>query len=237
MTAPQTPQGRLQGPLRLIVFDVDGTLVDSQGDIVAAMGHAFGRAGLRAPARAETLGIVGLSLDTAIARLAPALPAEMQGQMVGWYREAYMDLRAKTGAAASSPLYPHAREVLKALHAVPENLLGLATGKSRRGLDKLLEAHGLGPYFVTRQDSDHHPSKPHPAMLRAALSETGAEPAQAVMVGDTTFDMDMAEAAGLPFVGVAWGYHDPARLTRARAILRDFRDLPGLLDELWEPAT
>jgi phosphoglycolate phosphatase len=121
-------------------------------------------------------------------------------------------------------------------HAQPETLLGVATGKSRRGLDKLFEAHDLARYFVTCQVSDHHPSKPHPAMLQAALSETGVEGRDAVMIGDTTYDRDMALAAGVPFIGVSWGYHDVDALTGAAAILRDFRELPGILTNIWEAA-
>lgn len=222
--------------LRLIVFDVDGTLVDSQGDIVAAMGHAFARADHPAPSREEVLGIVGLSLETAIPRLAPALSPETHARMVEWYKDAYVGLRAQVGAEQSSPLYPHVRETLAALGDVPENLLGVATGKSRRGLDKLLEAHGLGSLFVTRQVSDHHPSKPHPAMLHAALSETGVGPADAVMIGDTTYDMQMAQAAGIPFIGVGWGYHPRDALTGAAGILDDMRELPAMLDTIWERA-
>lgn len=222
--------------LRLIVFDVDGTLVDSQGDIVAAMGEAFARADHPAPAREEVLGIVGLSLDIAIPRLAPALSPDVHARMVGWYKDAYTGLRARAGAEQSSPLYPHVRATLGALHDVPENLLGVATGKSRRGLDKLLQAHGLGPLFVTQQVSDHHPSKPHPAMLRAALSETGVAPADAVMIGDTTFDMQMAQAAGVPFIGVGWGYHPREVLTGAAGLIDDMRELPAMLDRLWESA-
>lgn len=226
----------MTGALKLVIFDVDGTLVDSQGDIVAAMAHAFDRAGHPAPPREATLGIVGLSLDMAFPRLAPDLPVETHVAMVDWYKEAYMELRAQAGAAASSPLYPHATDTLAALHAQPETLLGVATGKSRRGLDKLLEAHDLGRYFVTTQVSDHHPSKPHPAMLQAALSETGIEARDAVMIGDTTYDRDMARAAGVPFIGVGWGYHDIADLTGAAAILRDFRELPEVLTTIWEAA-
>ena len=227
----------MTAPLKLIIFDVDGTLVDSQGDITAAMAHAFDRAGHPAPSRDQTLGIVGLSLDVAIPRLAPDLPADTHAQMVEWYKEAYIHLRAQSGAALSSPLYPHALETLQALHAVPENLLGVATGKSRRGLDKLLEGHNLSHLFITQQVSDHHPSKPHPAMLHAALSETGIDARDAVMIGDTTFDMDMAGAAGIPFIGVNWGYHPAGRMTNAAAVISDFRDLPAALSTLWETTT
>lgn len=226
----------MTAPLKLVIFDVDGTLVDSQGDIVAAMAHAFDRAGHPAPAREATLGIVGLSLDAAFPRLAPELPAEMHGAMVEWYKEAYVELRSQAGAAASSPLYPHALETLAALHKQPETLLGVATGKSRRGLDKLFEGHDLERFFVTSQVADHHPSKPHPAMLLAALSETGIEPRDAVMIGDTTYDRDMAQAAGVPFIGVSWGYHDASELTGAVAILGGFRELPGVLSTIWEAA-
>jgi len=156
----------LTGRSRLIVFDVDGTLVDSQHDIVAAMAQAFARADMAPPSRAQVLGIVGLSLDHAIGRLAPALPPAMHARMTGWYKEAYIALRSEAGAAESSPLYPHVGTVLSALGDVPSNLLGVATGKSRRGLDTLLLAHGLARRFVTTQVSDDHPSKPHPSTCK-----------------------------------------------------------------------
>ena len=225
------------GPLRLVVFDVDGTLVDSQADILAAMAYAFECADHPCPSRDQVLGIVGLSLDVAVARLAPALEPTHHAQMVNWYKDAYIDLRAKIGAAQSSPLYPGALEVIKTLHDVPEILLGLATGKSRRGLDKLLEAHDLGRYFVTQQVSDHHPSKPHPAMLHAALSDTGVNAADAVMIGDTSFDMEMAHAAGMAGIGVSWGYHPREALHLAERIIDDFSDLPNCLTNLWETAS
>ncbi|MEQ8258356.1 MULTISPECIES: HAD-IA family hydrolase [Roseovarius] len=222
--------------LRLVIFDVDGTLVDSQADIVAAMSHAFARAEREAPTREAILSIVGLSLDRAIALLAPDLEAGMQDRMVEWYKDAYVALRAEIGAAQSSPLYPGAREVLEALNAQPETLLGVATGKSRRGLDKLLEGHGLERMFITQQVSDHHPSKPHPSMIRAALSETGLEPHQAVMIGDTSFDMEMAAAAGVAGIGVGWGYHPRESLGAARHVIERFEDLPPLLQQIWEAA-
>lgn len=223
----------MTGPLRLIIFDVDGTLVDSQGDIVAAMTQAFERAVHPAPDHAAVLGIVGLSLDVAIPRLAPHLSAQTHAEIVQSYKDAYMGLRVQSGVAQSSPLYPHVRDTLEALHAVPEYLLGVATGKSARGLDKLLDGHALRHLFVTRQVSDHHPSKPHPSMIEAALAETGVAPENAVMIGDTSFDMEMARAAGVPGIGVSWGYHAPEVLGAVNTILNDFRDLPGVLDQLW----
>jgi phosphoglycolate phosphatase len=169
----------------------------------------------------------------AVARLAPHLPADVRARIVADYKTAYMGLRAEAGVAHSSPLYPHARATLEALHAVPETLLGVATGKSARGLDKLLDGHDLRPYFVTRQVADHHPSKPHPSMIRAALAETGVAPENAVMVGDTSFDMEMAQAAGITGIGVSWGYHRPEALGAAARIVEDFRDLAGVLEDVW----
>lgn len=221
---------------RLIIFDVDGTLVDSQNDIVSAMTHAFTRAEEKVPDRKTILGIVGLSLDVAIARLAPQLPVALQARMVEWYKQAYMQLRASSGAAQSSPLYPYARETLAHFFAQPDVVLGVATGKSRRGLDKLLQGHELQHLFGTEQVSDNHPSKPDPAMLRAALTETGAEPGDAVMIGDTSFDMEMAHAAGIRGIGVSWGYHPRSALSAAYSIVDDFRELPACLNTIWEMA-
>jgi phosphoglycolate phosphatase len=122
--------------------------------------------------------------------------------------------------------------MLEKLAARDDLLLGVATGKSRRGLDKLLDGHELRGIFVTTQVADHHPSKPHPAMLQAALDETGMETAHAVMIGDTTFDMDMARAAGITGIGVEWGYH-PAGDLDCAYMLRGWSDLGGCLDRIW----
>ncbi len=219
-------------PLRLIIFDVDGTLVDSQGDIVASMNHAFAAIGAPAPERAAIIGIIGLSLDVAMPRLAPGLEAAAHDALVEEYKRSYMGRRAEAGAAESSPLFPGTRQMLESLGTRADLLLGIATGKSRRGLDKLLEGHGLTKLFVTAQVADHHPSKPHPAMLHAALSETGIDAADAVMIGDTTYDMDMARAAGIRTIGASWGYH-PAADLRADHMLSAWSDLPACLDLLW----
>ncbi|WP_412505374.1 HAD-IA family hydrolase [Roseovarius sp. SYSU LYC5161] len=226
----------MTAPLRLIVFDVDGTLVDSQRDIVGAMRHAFATAGVPVPERSAILRIVGLSLDVAIPRLAPDTPPAMHRRMVDWYKDAYVQLRSEAGAAESSPLYDHAQAIVEGLHAVPGNILGIATGKSRRGLDKLLDGHGIRHLFLTQQVSDHHPSKPHPSMLHAAMDETGIERGNAVMIGDTSYDMEMARAAGVTGIGVGWGYHGPDAMHEAAHVLEDFRDLPEFLENHWRGA-
>ena len=217
--------------LRLVVFDVDGTLVDSQADIVGSMGDAFAGLGLAAPHRAAVLGIVGLSLPQAMSVLAPDAD---NARLVDSYKQAYAARRAADGAGKSSPLYPGARAAIQRLHAQPDVRLGVATGKSKRGLDLLLEAHDLAPYFITRQVADFHPSKPHPSMLHTAMTEAGVEAGQTVMIGDTTFDMQMAGAAGVDFVGVDWGYHPATALQDAQTVLTDFGELDAALAEIWK---
>ncbi len=217
--------------LRLVVFDVDGTLVDSQALILGAMAAAFDAVGAPLPPRAQVLGIVGLSLPVAMARLAPDADG---AALVAAYRDAFFRMRLRDTA----PLYPGALNTLDALARDPAVLLGIATGKSRRGLEALLDAHGLAGRFVTVQTADDHPSKPHPSMLARAMADTGVEPAQAVMVGDTSFDMDMARAAGMAAIGVGWGYHPAADLhaAGAAAVIDRFDALAGALGTLWEAA-
>lgn len=220
-------------PLRLVIFDVDGTLVDSQADILGAMTRAFEAQNLEVPARDEVLGIVGLSLPVAMARLVPDASPAVQSGLVEGYKSAYVEMRAKVGAAQSSPLYPGARDVLEALHRVPDILMGLATGKSKRGLDKLVEAHDLKHFFVTQQVADFHPSKPHPSMILQAMADAGVSPQDTVMVGDTSFDMDMAAAAGVKGIGVSWGYHPVAALGCAGHIVDEFSALTDVLTAVW----
>lgn len=216
--------------MRLVVFDVDGTLVDSQAHILAAMGAAFAALDLPVPDRVACLGVVGLSLPEAMARLAPELSAADNAALVAAYKDSFAGLRAET----LSPLYPGAAEALRRLAARGDIVLGLATGKSRRGLNHILAAHGWRDLFQTVQVADDHPSKPHPSMLHACLSETGIAPGHAVMVGDTVFDMDMARAAGMPGLGVAWGYHPAARL--GPGAIQDFTELDGALRRIWDGA-
>lgn len=216
--------------MRLVVFDVDGTLVNSQAEISKAMNTGFAAAGLPEMDTPQILSIVGLSLPVAVAQLVPDAGIAVQERVVDGYRTAFQALRR---AGAVPPLYPGARDCLDALSARDDVILGIATGKSTRGLTALLETHGLLGRFVTRQTADGHPSKPHPAMLESALREAGINAAQAAMVGDTTYDMEMARDAGVTGFGVAWGFHDPATLGAAGAasISPDFPALTqALLD-------
>ena len=219
--------------LKLVIFDMDGTLIDSQDFIYMAMQYAFDKAGHPAPQKADVLSIVGLSLDEAVNVLLPELNATENKRTVDLYRHSCIELRAKMGAEAKAPLYPGALEALARLHGLDEVLMGVATGKARRGLDHAYHAHNIGHYFQTSQTADNHPSKPHPSMLHQALADTGVEAKRAVMVGDTEFDMEMGRAAGFKTIGVSWGYHPIARLGAADMIIDQFADLDAALAEMW----
>ena len=223
--------------LRLVIFDVDGTLIDSQAHILAAMGAAFAAHDRPAPPRADTLSIVGLSLPVAMARLAPDLP-DHHDSLVAAYKDAFARLRLSPDGAALSPLFPGARAALDHLAGQDHTLLAIATGKSRRGLDHILDLHDLRGLFQSVQVADDHPSKPHPSMIHACLRDTGVDPRRAAILGDTTFDIDMGRAAGIRSIGVTWGYHPATALTRAGAdaLIDDFAALPETLDRLGVPA-
>lgn len=216
----------------LVIFDVDGTLVDSQVAIVAAMRGAFETVGRAAPAPAAVLAIVGLSLPQAMARLLPGADADEIAALVAAYKQRYVAARAGDGAETGAPFYPGARAALARLRAAG-HLLGVATGKARRGLEHLIAAEGLEGVFAVTQTADDAPSKPDPAMVLNCLAAVGADPRQAVVVGDTEFDMDMARAAGVRGIGVAWGYHPVARLWRGGAsrVIAGFDDLDAALAE------
>jgi len=200
--------------LRLAIFDCDGTLVDSQANICMAMEHAFDEAGMAPPPRHATRRIVGLSLVEAMRQLLPDADDSLHRDMAERYKQAFFTLRGN--GLVDEPLYDGMAGVLS---EPDENgwLLGVATGKSDRGLEHCLATHGLSRHFVTLQTADRHPSKPHPAMLEAALFEAGALPGDAVMIGDTAYDMMMAVNGRVRALGVDWGYHTPAELLEAGA--------------------
>ena len=200
---------------KLAVFDCDGTLVDSQANIIAAMTDAFARAGLPIPDPHATRRIVGLSLTEAMTAMLPGGEPALMLELAENYRQAFHRLRA-AGALAAEPLYPGVADGLIELQARGW-ALGVATGKSDRGLALCLEHHGLTALFVTLQTADRHPSKPHPGMLHTAIAEAGATALDTVMIGDTVFDIAMGRNAGARSIGVDWGYHDASELIGAGA--------------------
>lgn len=222
---------------RLVIFDVDGTLVDSQEAILTAMAGAFELCELTLPPRATVLGIVGLSLPQAMAELCPEEPAERHAALVAGYKASYRALREAGGGEDGVPFFPGALAALDRLGAAGHTL-GIATGKARRGLDHMLDSHDLRARFKTTQSSDDAPSKPDPGMVLNCLAETGANPADTVVVGDTEFDMAMARAAGVGAIGVAWGYHAEERLHRGGAmrIVSSFEALDAAIADLRVPS-
>jgi phosphoglycolate phosphatase len=213
--------------VNLIVFDVDGTLVDSQTLIVAAQRETFLKHGLEPPTRERSLSIVGLSLPEAFTALVgPDGPVE---SLVEGYRQAFARLR--TDPAYHEPLFPGAAAVLTELAGRADAVLGIATGKSRRGVAHLLARHGWDRLFATIQTADDAPSKPHPGMLEQAMAEVGASPGASVMIGDSTFDMVMARSAGMDAIGVSWGYHEAGALrdAGAQAIVDSYAELHARL--------
>jgi phosphoglycolate phosphatase len=218
--------------MRLVIFDCDGTLVDSQHNIVAAMTEAFRTHGVAVPEPDSVRRVVGLNLIEAIVRLLPVELQDRASDIGGSYVEAFRVLRTRRDH--EEPLYPGVVEVLDALDA-PETILGIATGKSRRGLHSTLDRHGLRERFVVLKTADDGPGKPHPRILLDAMAEAGAAAESTAMIGDTVFDMRMARRAEAYAIGVGWGYHEAEELDAAGAhrVIESFGDLPETLETLW----
>lgn len=221
---------------RLIAFDFDGTLVDSQRAITEAMALAFREAGREAPPACRVRRVVGLRLEEAIARLldATAEKAADAGALVpgiaASYRRAFAGLRDRPDF--DEPLVEGAREVIEELDRSGV-ILAIATGKNRRGLVASLERHGLDSHFTTLKTADDGPGKPHPGILLDAMAEVGVRPEETLLIGDTIYDIQMARNAGAAALGVAWGYHETGELLAAgaAAVLSDFAQLwPALTD-------
>ncbi len=199
---------------KLAIFDCDGTLVDSQGNICVAMDEAFMAVKLTPPPPDATRRITGLSLPEAMKALLPGAEAALHDELVDHFKTAFFAMRS-TGAV-HEPLYEGIGELVETLDTEGW-LLGIATGKSDRGLANVLATHDLADRFVTLHTADRHPSKPHPSMIEACMTDTGAAPETTIMIGDTSYDMEMAKAAGVMAIGVGWGYHPPLELTAAGA--------------------
>jgi phosphoglycolate phosphatase len=214
--------------LKFAVFDCDGTLVDSQHHIVAAAQAAFARHDLPPPAAELVRTGIGLPLRQALARLAPEGDDALHDGLTEAYKAVFFEMRHRPDHW--EPLYPGVVETLDLLSAEGW-LLGIATGKAKRGLLAVLEMHGLRDRFVVLRTADDGPGKPHPFMLTSAMAEIGAEPAGTVMIGDTSFDIEMARAAGTLAVGVSWGYH-PVEMLQAAGAHHLVHDYPALADML-----
>jgi phosphoglycolate phosphatase len=213
--APAGSAGRTGGIRKLAVWDIDGTLIDSRAGIARAMREAFEAEGLTPPGYEDTRRIVGLSLAPAIATLAPTLTPARRARLERAYSDAFVRHRAED-PAASDPLYEGALDTLRALRDAGW-LMGVATGKSRRGLDIVMDKRALRVFFDVHFCADDARGKPHPQMVQLNLDALGAAPADAVMIGDTSYDMEMARAAGVCAQGVTWGFHTRAEIEAAGA--------------------
>ena len=199
--------------MKLVIFDFDGTLVDSRKLITESNRVVFGQFGLLPPSEDESFSLVGMSLELVLLQLAgPDAPVE---KMVAAYREVLPLLRAD--AACAEVPFEGANELLAALAERIDVRLGIATGHASHAIAPALERFGWQGHFCTVQTADNAPSKPHPGMILQALSEAGVRAQDAIMVGDTAFDIEMARGAYVRGVAVSWGYHRPDRLRDAGA--------------------
>lgn len=200
-------------PYDLIIFDWDGTLMDSTAVIAESLQAACRDVGLAVPAREEALYVIGLGLADSLAHVAPGIDPESARRLAERYRHHFLL------GEANMPLYEGVREMLDDLRGSGRRL-AVATGKARRGLDRALAATGLAGHFEATRCADEGFAKPHPDMLLMLLDITGVERDRAVMVGDTTHDLDLAANAGVDAVAVSYGAHDAGRLATRPARFR-----------------
>ncbi|MZR31166.1 HAD-IA family hydrolase [Sneathiella litorea] len=214
----------------LVVFDCDGTLVDSAHNVLACMRLAFEDAGLPAPTDLAIRRSIGLNPDAAVRSLAAEpLDDPILEQIVSGYKQAFFHRRLQ--ADYHEPLFDGVREVLD--HFAGRNIaMAMATGKSLRGVNIVIEKHSLHGYFGSLQTPDHNPGKPHPQMLEKAMLAAGTLPERTFMIGDTSFDMMLAKNAGCRGIGVTWGYHDDSDLLESGAekLINRFEDLVGIIE-------
>ncbi|MEQ1405729.1 HAD-IA family hydrolase [Neorhizobium sp. Rsf11] len=202
--------------MRLVLFDCDGTLVDSAGLIHETMRRTFAQFGKPEPKVADTKSIIGLTLDIAIARMQGKQHADQEDvDMTAYYKSLFSVVRQDLNF--KEPLFPGIRELIDEIGPRENLLIGAVTGKSRRGLNLVMETHGFDRYFVVGRTADDCPSKPHPAMVTECCDETGIRPEETLVIGDAIYDMQMAKAAGAKAVGVSWGYASVGELKEAGA--------------------
>lgn len=222
--------------LALVLLDLDGTLVDSRALIVQCMSVAARQTGMPVPTESAVGRIIGLSLDHAIAVLFADSTPENQTEVLEAYRIEALRLRAEPDDPEA--LFPGTRELVLDLREAGY-ILGIATGKARRGVTHFCDRYDMKGWFDTIQTPDTNPSKPHPGMIESALSETGVDRHRVVMVGDTSFDLEMARNAGVFGIGVAWGNHPVSDLEEAGAhhIVRHMEGLSQAIHTLLTEGT
>ncbi|MCI4666257.1 MAG: HAD-IA family hydrolase [Neomegalonema sp.] len=226
------------GPLKLAIFDFDGTLMDSQGHIIWGMREAFARVGRPAPGADAIRRVIGLGLVPAVQGVDPSIGEEEAERIGHIFVHVFDEKRATGGGEAEAPLFDDAHTTLSQL-AETNLVLGIATGKGRRGLDLALDAHDLRRFFTVTQTANDAPGKPHPGMVENCLDAVGVDRRDAVVIGDTTYDMQMAKNAGVAAIGVDWGYHAAEELLAAGAqrVVARFEQIEGALVELWGART
>lgn len=204
----------------LIVFDWDGTVMDSTALIAGSIQAACRDLDLAVPSDAEARYVIGMGLGEALRHAVPSAHESMYEALTQRYRHHFLS------QDAAIPLFAEVRETIMELHAEGYRL-AVATGKSRNGLDRALDSSGLREYFHATRTADQTFSKPHPAMLLELMDELGVEACRVLMVGDTTHDLQMAINAGVDAVGVAHGAHSSEMLLELapRALLNDFIQL------------
>lgn len=216
--------------MKLVLFDCDGTLVDSAGLIHAVMARTFADFGKPRPDMSQTKAIIGLTLDIAIARmLGRAHVDDEASAMALRYKENYLPLKER--AENPTPLFEGIAPLIEMLAKRDDVLIGAVTGKGRRGLLQVLESHGFTEHFIVSRTADDCPSKPHPAMVMECCHETGMVPADTVVIGDAIYDMQMAKAAGAKAIGVSWGYASVDDLWKAGAdaVVSHPREIPAFV--------
>lgn len=218
--------------MKLVLFDCDGTLVDSAALIHDVMERTFVHFNHAKPEFEATKSIIGLTLDIAIARIQGKIHADDEAvAMMAYYKSIFADVRGATGF--SEPMFPGIRAMLDTVIANPGLVLGAVTGKSRHGLNLIMDSHDLHPHFVVSRTADDCPSKPHPAMVTECCDESEIVASRTIVIGDAIYDMQMAKAAGARAIGVAWGYGPVDALVNAGAdaIARTPAELIDLIGE------
>lgn len=219
----------------LVIFDCDGTLVDSQHMIVSTMHHTFDQMGIEAVSDLAVRRIIGLSLEQAIGELKPELSGHEVSEATALYKKSFYERKQAEGFQPD-PLFDGC---IAAMENLTERgyLLAVATGNSQRGMQRVIDQHNLHDFFISVQTADFHPSKPHPSMIFTAISDAGSHVDQAVMIGDTRYDTVMAQNAGVKSIGVGWGYHGGQELldTGASHLMTHYSELPDIIEGLLQP--